>query len=280
MLINFYRLLLPAKWEVYWCDGNTPYGGPSCSSYYTEAKYNCLYGAMTPPLMGYTSNAYIYAGTSDVNWSLLDRLTGRLADSSDNLDAIWYMMLLGGDLGWDLPQVGSTSVYGPDIPTPDPNLAYDLIDYGYKGPSSNCAGNGSTTGIKGSSQTLSQRLSIAQQNTGHVTASQAPAVLQEMSTLEQEAKAASPDAATALDLTSPLDAAVKLLQPAVVKPIVGQKLSVSATTPTHLMELFIKRAQRHTVGLGGGTAQKLTTHAYCLVGKLEGQSQAGESCNK
>ncbi len=281
MLLNFYRLLLPAKWEVYWCDGNTPYGGPSCSSYYTETKYNCLYGAMVHPLLGYTSNAYIYAGTSDVNWSLLDRLTGRLSDSSDNLDAIWYMMLLGGDLGWDLPQVGAISEYGPNLTTPDPNLAYDQIDNGYKGPSSNCAGNGSTNGIIGATQTLSQRLSIAQQNSARVTASAAPGILGEMQALNQEAKAVSPDSNTEIALTSPLGAAVKLVQPANTQTTVGgQEVSVSATTPTHLMELFIRRTQRVTPMLGKAAAGRLTTHAYCLIGKLEGQSQPGESCSK
>jgi hypothetical protein len=280
MLINFYRMLLPAKWQVYWCDGNTPYGGPSCGSYYTEDKYNCLYGAMPPPLLGYTSNAYIYAGSSDVNWSLLDNLTGPLATGTGNLDAIWYMMLLGGDLGWDLPQVGSTSTYGPNLDTPDPNLAFDKIDHGYKGPSSSCSGNGSFNGIVSTNQTLSARLSVAQQNSARVTASAAPGILEEMRALKEEAKTASPDSDVELDLTSPLREAVKLVKRAEPETKTGEELSVSATTPTHLMELFIRRAQLHRPKLGEGQAQHLTTHAYCLIGQLEGQSQAGEGCRR
>lgn len=60
----------------------------------------------------------------------------------------------------------------------------------------------------------------------------------------------------------------------------GQELSVSATTPTHLMELFIRRTQHLTPKLGEDPARHLTNHAYCLIGKLEGQSQAGERCLK
>jgi hypothetical protein len=278
MLINFYRLLLPAKWQVYWCDENTE-AGPNCGSYYTEAKYNCFYGQ---DYSGgpFTSNAYIYAGSSDVNWDLLDRLTGPMTSGSNNLDAIWYMMLLGGDLGWDLPQFGSTSMFGPNLTTPDPDLAYGQIDHGYKFPSSNCAGNGSTNGIIGSTQTLSQRLSIAQQNPARVTASEAPGILREMHALSEEAKAFAPDSDAELNLTSPLRAAVKLVEPANAHTRGHQELSVSATTPTHLMEVFIRRAQLLTPGLGKRSAQQLTTHAYCLIGKLEGQDQSGESCRR
>jgi hypothetical protein len=279
MLINFYRLLLPAKWQVYWCDDNNMGLGPGCNSDYTEAKYNCLYG--TDPYLGFpTSNAYIYAGSSYVNWSLLDRLTGTLSGGATNLDAIWYMMLLGGDLGWDLPQYGLTYSSDGYLNTPDPQLAYPQIEHGYSGQSSNCAGNGSTNGIIGSTQTLSQRLSIAQQNTARVTASEAPGILREIHALNEEAKAVSPDSDAELDLTSPLRAAVKLVEPANAHTRVRKELSVSATTPTHLMELFIRRAQLLTPRLGKRSAQQLTTHAYCLIGKLEGQDQTRESCRR
>ncbi len=103
MTVNFLRELLPAKWNVYWCTGaDWQTGAPLCSSYYTQDKYNCTYGV--EPGTGYFpyENAYIYATSStDVNWSLLDRLTGPVTagTTTDNLDAIWYMMLLGGDLG-------------------------------------------------------------------------------------------------------------------------------------------------------------------------------------
>jgi hypothetical protein len=277
MLINFYRLLLPAKWQVYWCDDNTE-AGPSCNSYFTPANYNCLYGQAYSG-GPFTSNAYVYDGSSDIK-NLLDRLTGTLNGGAGNLDAIWYMMLLGGDLGWDLPQIGSISMFGPNLNTPDPNLAYNQIDHGYKFPSSNCAGNGSTNGIIGSTQTLTQRLSIAQQNPARVTGSQAPGILREIHALNEEAKAVSPDSDAELDLTSPLRAAVKLVEPANAHTPVRQELSVSATTPTHLMELFIRRTQLLTPRLGKRSAQQLTTHAYCLIGKLEGQDQSGESCRR
>jgi hypothetical protein len=280
MLINFYRLLLPAKWEVVWCDDNTE-AGPDCGSYYTETKYNCMYGAEYPG-GPFSSNAYVYAGTTAyVNWDLLDKLTGPLAAGADNLNAIWYMMLLGGDLGWDLPQDGSTSMFGNDLTTPDPALAYSNIDHGFTGPNSNCNGNGSKNGIIGATQTLSQRLSVAQQNSARIAASDAPGILGEIQSLNEEAKAVSTNPDVQLDLTSPLGAAVKLVQAAnTQKQVGGQGFSVSATTPTHLMELFISRTQRLTPMLGKQPAQQLTTHAYCLIEKLEGQSQAGESCSR
>ncbi len=275
MLINFYRLLLPAKWQVYWCNDNNMGLGASCSSDYTETKYNCQYGTL-PGLSFYSSNAYIYAGSSDVNWSLLDKITGPVDPGTGNLDVIWYMMLLGGDLGWDLPQFGQTANSDGYLNTPDPQLAYAQIEHGYNDQNTNCNGNGSTNGIIGSTQTLSQRLSIAQQNSARVSAGEAPEILGEIQALNQEAKALSPDADVELDLTSPLGAAVKLVEPANVP----HQVSVSATTPTHLMELFIRRAQLLTPKLGKRPAQQLTTHAYCLIEKLEGQGQPGESCRR
>src|SRR5205807_2418872 len=59
MLINFYRALIPYRWEVYWCDNNGNVGGgPSCGSIYTPDMYNCLYGPSPSVLWAYSSNAY------------------------------------------------------------------------------------------------------------------------------------------------------------------------------------------------------------------------------
>ena len=149
MLINFYRTLLPSKWQVYWCNGNDQLGDPDCGGAdYTPAKFFCQYGTTPTPLGGYSSNAYIWAGDfTDVNWDLLGKLTGPIASGTNNLNAIWYMMLLGGDLGWDLPQWGQSGA-GPYVQTADPQLAFDQIKQGYDYSSTGCAGNGSTTGIQ------------------------------------------------------------------------------------------------------------------------------------
>jgi hypothetical protein len=102
-----------------------------------------------------------------------------------------------------------------------------------------------------------------------------------MQALSQEAKAISPTSDVEVALTSPLGAAVKLVEPANTQTNVGgQEVSVSATTPTHLMELFIRRTQDLTPALGKAAAGRLTTHAYCLMEKLEGQSQAGKGCSR
>ncbi|MGI8772910.1 MAG: FG-GAP repeat domain-containing protein [Acidobacteriaceae bacterium] len=280
MRINFYRTLLPSKWQVYWCDANAPWGGPDCASYYTKAKYNCLYGQI-PGLGGYSSNAYIYAGEfHSVNWDLLGRITG-VGPGTDpngpNLNAIWYMMLLGGDLGWDLPQYGSLDDRGPNVHTSDPNLAYDQIKYGYHGPSSSCSGNGSFNGILSSNQTPSERLSVAQQNSKRITASEAKEILEEIRALKDEVEDASPDRDVEIGLTSPLREATRLIERAQLQNTPGQKASVSATTPAHLTELFIRRAQFHTRELGERQAQHLTAQAYCLIGELEGQSESCQS---
>jgi hypothetical protein len=104
--------------------------------------------------------------------------------------------------------------------------------------------------------------------------------LEEIRALKEEAEAASSDFDVEVDLTSPLREAAKLLERVETQTTPREDLSVSATTPTHLTELFIRRAQLHRPKLGEGQAQHLTTHAYCLIGQLEGQSQAGEGCRR
>lgn len=275
MLINFYKTLIPYKWFVYWCYGEGQGGAADCGSIYTKTKYNCNYGTRVlpgDPDSARTGQAYIYAGaTYHVNWGLADKLTG---NGSDDLNAIWYMMLLGGDLGWDIPQFGLELNTGY-LKYPDPHLAYDNIKYGYNGPGTadaGCNGNGSTTGIKSGNQTLSQRLTIAQQNTRHITATEVKGILEDLRALKQDAANASSDRDIQIDLTSPLREAAKLIEGAKLQTHSGQQGSVSATTPTHLMELFIQRAQLHTRELGQPQADDLTAKAYYLVAELEGQS--------
>ena len=136
-----------------------------------------------------------------------------------------------------------------------------------------CDGNGPTSGIKLTIRTLSQRLTIAQQNTRHVTASEANGILKDIRTLKQDAKAASPDGNVEIDLTSPLREAAKLIERAKMPRGLGQEGSVSATTPTHLMELFVQRTRLHTPELGQPRAEYLLTKAYRLIAELEGQNQ-------
>jgi len=277
MLINFYRTLLPAKWNVYWCTGNDWEGGfPQCSSIYTQTKYNCTYGLQPGTNAFPLENAYIYAtSTTDVNWSLLDRLTGPTSASKDNLDAIWYMMLLGGDLGWDLPQTRFEQYTNQN--TPDPNLAFSQIEHGYTSKSANCSGNGSFHGIVNTSQTLGARLSVAQQNPEHITSADAKEILQDIRALKRQAELVSQDRETVLSLTSPLREAANLIEIATD----GRRrrdAQVSATTPTHLAELFIQRTQKLSPTLGEARTQRLTTQAYCLISEMEGQSEPGKGC--
>jgi hypothetical protein len=192
MLINFYKTLIPSVWQVSWCSG---FLYTLCPPIDTPGKYDCSYGTPTYPGRAYNTEAYISTGHSffspPLNWSLADKLTGTAANG--DLDAIWYMMLLGGDLGWDLPAWQMVDTRGDWSQGSDPALSYDNIKYGYNGPSSSCTGNGSFNGIINGNQTLSQRLTIAQQNTRHVTASEANGVLKMIHTLEHDAKAASTD---------------------------------------------------------------------------------------
>lgn len=153
-------------------------------------------------------------------------------------------------------------------------LDYANLKYGFHGAkSSGCDGNGSRTGLQSSDQTLGQRLSVAQQNTSHVGAAEADGILN-IHELTHDAKTASPDNDVAIELTSPLREAVRLIKPA----LSDQQGSVSATTPTHLTELFIRRTLLHTHDLGESNTEYLTTEAYCVIGALEGWSQAGQSC--
>jgi hypothetical protein len=224
----------------------------------------------------YDSEAYLYAGASyDVNWALADKFTGV---EKDDLNAIWYMMLLGSDAGWDLPNY--QWVKGDYDTGSDPVLSADNLRNNPPPYNTGCNGNGSTTGqLGGSSQTLSQRLTMAQQNLRHVTASEASGILEHMRKLKQDARAASPNGDVEIDLTSPLREAATLIKRAKLpggrRP--GQEGSVSATTPTHLMELFVKRAQLHTLELGQAITEDLLTKAYELIAELEGQNQPGKA---
>ena len=98
-----------------------------------------------------------------------------------------------------------------------------------------------------------------------------------MRKLKQDAKAASPDGDVEIDLTSPLREAAKLIERAKQPGRPSQEGSVSATTPTHLMELFVQRAQLHTPELGQPRTEYLLTKAYRLIAELEGQNQPGEA---
>jgi len=156
---------------------------------------------------------------------------------------------------------------------------YDKIQYGYDGPKNDgCDGNGSTTGMQSQTQSLSQRLLTARQNTRHVTASEATGILEEIHMLKQKAKIASTDRNMEIALTSPLREAARLIERAYLPGLPDQEGSVSATTPTHLTQLFIRRVNLHTPELGKSQAQYLTAQAYCLIAALEGQNQPGKSC--
>jgi len=273
MLVNFYRTLIPYKWFVYWCNADSYTGAADCGSVYTQTRYDCNFGTQVlpgDPDSAWTSEAYIYAGaTYNVNWALADKLTGT---GKDDVNAIWYMMLMGSDAGWDLPgyRVEAYSY----IPGSDPALNWPNLPDNPPPHNAGCNGNGSTTGqLGGSSQTLSQRLTMAQQNLRHVTTSEANGILEQMRELKQDAKAASPDRDVEIDLTSPLREAGKLLERAKSSTRPGQEGSVSATTPTHLTELFIRRVQLHTPQLGQSQAEYLTAKAYDLMAELEGQTQ-------
>ena len=274
MLVNFYRTLLPYKWFVYWCSDTAV--GPECGSIYTPAKYDCRYGDPSVLYGNYDSEAYLYAGASyNVNWALADKITGY---GTGDVNAIWYMMLMGSDLGWDLPGYRCMNSGNCDTQGSDPALNLPTLQYNPPPHNVGCYGNGSTAGqLAGSSQTLSQRLTIAQQNMRHVTASEADGILELMRRLKRDAKFASPDDDTAIDLTSPLREAAKLIERAKSPGRPGQEGSVSATTPTHLLELFVQRAQRHRHELGQPRAEYLLTNAYGLIAELEGQNQPGKA---
>ncbi len=277
MLLSFYRTLLPYKWYVYWCRNTIGYS-PDCGSNRTPDKYDCVY--VNPRYNGYTSEAYIYAGAFySVNWPLLGQVTGPFVNGSGNLNAIWYMMLLGSDLGWDLPQYGYINSFPPQT-TADPHLSYSNLVYGYNGQKSDgCNGNGSTTGIQSGNQTLSQRLNIAQQNGRRITGGEAPGLLRELQVLKEDAEVASPNQDLEVTLTSPLTEAAKLIERATPLLAPGVEGSYSATTPTHLTEQFLQSIQAHTSQLGNTQARHLAAEAYCVIAELEGQTPAGVGCH-
>ncbi len=153
-----------------------------------------------------------------------------------------------------------------------------MIKNGYKGKSASCAGNGSAHGIVGSSQTLGARLSVAQQNSAQISETDARQILEEIRLLKLEAALFAGDRETRFDLTSPLREAATLVQRAKTPGQRGQMGHVSATTPTHLAELFIQRTQHLAPELGQYQAQHLTTQAYCLISEMEGQSEPGKEC--
>lgn len=232
----------------------------------------------------FKTQAYISSGpppfSPPVNWSILDKLTGTKANGE--LDAIWYFMLLGGDAGWDLAGqqlVSSAGPFGPEdnwIPGLDPELSYANIEFGYNGPSSFCLGNGSVTGIQSESQTLTQRLTIVQHNTRHVTASEVDDILATIRILRGAVRVASPEQDVRAELTAALREASKLLlraKPQGPGSRSGPEGSVSATTPTHLLEWFIRRVTIHAQALGERQAQRLITGAYAVIAQLEGQGQ-------
>jgi len=280
MLVNFYRTLLPSKWQVYWCWENGFGGMAECGSDYTPDKFNCQYNGVTPPpIPGWTSNAYIYAGeTVDVNWTLLGRLTGPLSAGTNNLNAIWYMAMLGGDLGWDLPQWGLSGTSGY-LQSADPRLAYNNIKYGYAWSNTGCDGDGSTTGKLTQQTSTGQWLSVAQHNGRRVPASEANGILREIGSLKAEAEALSTTPAMQIELGSPLREAAGLVARANLAATPGASGSVSATTPTHLATLFLQRVEAHAQLLGPTRTEYLAMRAHCLVAQLQGQSPAGRNCS-
>ena len=86
--------------------------------------------------------------------------------------------------------------------------------------------------------------------------------------------AASTDHDIEIDLASPLREAAKLIERAKLPAHQG---SVSATTPTHLIELFVQRAQLHKGELGRGRTEYFLTGAYDVMAEMEGQSRPGDA---
>jgi hypothetical protein len=97
MSINFYRSLLPDKVRVIWSYGAQP---PTD----TPGRYDCIAGQDVQGTQFPATESYIATGfppfSPPLNWNVADDLTG--LKSAGQLDAIWYMMLLGANLGWDL----------------------------------------------------------------------------------------------------------------------------------------------------------------------------------
>ena len=176
MTINFYRSLLPTKLRVIWSYGNQP---PTD----TPDKYDCIAGQSTqgsqfPPTESYVATGYP-PFAPPFNWNIADNLTGVAANGQ--LDAIWYMMLLGANLGWDLGY-------------PNPYYTYDALKNGFPLPSSGCGGNGSTTGIVTTDNTsgvrtrgseVAARLAVVPHNVARLDTYQASQALRALERLDR-----------------------------------------------------------------------------------------------
>jgi hypothetical protein len=273
MQVNFFRSLLPAAWQISWTAGPSY---PAAFPVDTPARYSCNFGNGVNGNPWY-SQAWITTGhfiwSPALPWSTMDFVTG---NSSSDLNAIWYMMLLGGDAGWDMP--GEQAWYDDRglvewSPGSDSQLDYASLEYGYSGPSSGCLGNGSTTGIVSQNQTIGQRLTIAQQNTRSVTPEKARVLIAQLRDLRREVRDSSWDDDADRDLESPLSKAVELLGRARLPRPGNIEGSASATTPTHLLELFNQRLELGRFRTRRPDRQRFTSAAYDLIGQLESDTE-------
>ncbi|MGI9070059.1 MAG: hypothetical protein ACR2JB_01700 [Bryobacteraceae bacterium] len=57
MLINFYRTLIPAKWQVLWCTGSEY---PNCGPVDTPGNYDCSFGGVQPGLLLQHAGVHFY----------------------------------------------------------------------------------------------------------------------------------------------------------------------------------------------------------------------------
>jgi hypothetical protein len=74
-------------------------------------------------------------------------------------------------------------------------------------------------------------------------------------------------------LVSPLREAQTLLERAKQPAPPGLQGSVSATTPTHLLELFVRRLEINASDLSERHALGLAAEAYEVMAQLEGQTE-------
>jgi hypothetical protein len=77
-----------------------------------------------------------------------------------------------------------------------------------------------------------------------------------------------------VSLNSLLREAAKLLQRATLPGRPGVEGSISATTPTQLLELFVRRSRYYSKELGKWQADRLLAEGYELIAQLEGQTAA------
>ncbi len=122
-------------------------------------------------------------------------------------------------------------------------------------------------------KSISARLTIAQHNPRHITASEANGILQMIHALKNDARSAATQARMEDDLTSPLREAAKLIERAKLPGRPGVEGSISAATPTHLLELFVRRVELNAPDLGKWHADRLAAGGYELIAQLEGQTQ-------